>query len=106
MDELMRNPAQQPAPPKKPILRKGAGAVLRAPVPAAAVVASSHTAVKPLADAAEVSPGRAKLDLEQQRREWSEGLKQYIARQREALKAAGDGKVSTRAHTQGVHAVH
>lgn len=95
MDELMRNPTQQPAAPKKHILRKGAGAVMRAPTVAAAP--SSTQVLKPPssapASAAGAQAGQDRHDLERQRREWSEGLKQYIARQRETLKSAPDGKV-------------
>jgi hypothetical protein len=93
MDELMRNPTQQPATPKKNILRKGAGAVMR--VPAVAAAHSPKQAYKPPASApaATEQAGHDRPDLERQRREWSEGLKQYIARQRETLKTAPDGKV-------------
>ncbi|WIA09111.1 hypothetical protein OEZ85_008523 [Tetradesmus obliquus] len=99
MDELMRNPTQQPAAPKKHILRKGAGAVMRAPTVAAAP--SSRQVLKPPssapASAAGAQAGQDRHDLERQRREWSEGLKQYIARQRETLKSAPDGKGSDQA---------
>jgi hypothetical protein len=95
MDELMRYPAQQPAAPKKNILRKGAGAVMR--VPAVAAAPNSKQVFKPPsnapASAAAAQAGHDRPDLERQRREWSEGLKQYIARQRETLRTAPDGKV-------------
>lgn len=79
MDELMRKPAQPPAPAKKPILRKG-----------------SRTNSSPkdhCSAAAAVQPGsiaQDRLEHDRQRREWSEGLKQYISRQREAAKEAAD----------------
>jgi hypothetical protein len=95
MDELMRNPAQQPAAPKKNILRRGAGSALR--VPAAIPAPSTKQTARPPASApaaAAVAPaGHDRPDLDRQRREWSEGLKQYIARQRETLRTAPDGKV-------------
>lgn len=96
MDDLMRNPSQAPAPPKKPILRKGSGAVLRSPprpragsqhsprpatVPAqrTAPAASAHSPASPTVRA-------ATANAERPRREWSEGLKHFIAGQRGAAR--------------------
>ncbi len=84
MDDLMRKPAQQPLPPKKTILRKGAKkAIANAALePAAAAAAAAHRA-----DAAG-SPER-RQEMEKQRREWREGLKDYINRQRAAGRQVG-----------------
>jgi hypothetical protein len=89
MDELMRRPSQQPAPPKKHILRKGAGL-------------AHKVAIRPKVDVAVDSPAAAAAtavtvlsqpDLERQRKEWRDGLKTYIARQREAAKGSEVSKV-------------
>jgi hypothetical protein len=64
MDELMRNPNQQPPPARKPILRKGARQ------PASPVLNPSSP------------PPDSKQQLDRVRREWREGLKEFIARQR------------------------
>lgn len=101
MDDLMRHPSQAPAPPKKPILRKGSGAVLRPPVKAAAgTCCSPRPATVPLQGTTAAlgprSPARAATAgagsnqqscmVDRQRREWADSLKQFIAGQREAGK--------------------
>eukprot|EP00775_Hariotina_reticulata_P013646 gene13646-13769_t len=90
MDELMRKPSQQPAPPKKPILRKGAGlshkVAIRPKVEGA--IASPPTAAATTVTVTELS----QPDLETQRKEWRDGLKNYIARQREAAKGSESSK--------------
>lgn len=104
MDDLMRHPSQAPAPPKKPILRKGSGAVLRSPPrgTAAAGAGGSFGAPRPStvparssgSPAGGRSPGRSPVRAvtacaDGQRREWSEGLKHFIAGQREAGRPYG-----------------
>lgn len=84
MDELMRNPAQQPTPPTKPILRKGTGAVLRTQIK------TMKNDISTVSLAAEKPNSNGKFVHERQRREWREGLKQYIARQREATRGPTD----------------
>jgi len=108
MDDLMRHPSQAPAPPKKPILRKGSGAVLRPPVKAVAGSCCSprpatvpvQGSVAPMqgttAALGSRSPARAATAgagsnqqscmVDGQRREWADSLKQFIAGQREARK--------------------
>ena len=64
MDELMRNPNQQPPPARKPILKKGARQ------PASPVLGPSSP------------PLERKQQLDRVRREWREGLKEFISKQR------------------------
>lgn len=80
MDELMRNPAQPPAPAKKAILRKGARAHSTPKDCGGAIAAVAESS----------SAASDKLEHDKQRREWSEGFKKYIARQRQAAKGAAD----------------
>jgi hypothetical protein len=96
MDDLMRHPSQAPAQPKKPILRKGSGAVLRSPPRGAAGHSSrsprpstvpAHSSSALAARSPSCSPVRAATaQADRPRREWSEGLKQFIAGQREAAR--------------------
>lgn len=65
MDDLMRNPAQQPPEPSKPILKKGA----RMP--------SSKARTPP-----DPSSEARRTEMERQRREWRQGLKDHIQQQR------------------------
>jgi hypothetical protein len=99
MDDLMRNPSQAPAPPKKPILRKGSGAVLRSPTRAAGSSTScSHrpTTVPAQGTAAGAaaalrSPGTSPVTAataagDRERHEWAQGLEHFISCQRKAAR--------------------
>jgi hypothetical protein len=104
MDDLMRHPAQAPAPPRKPILRKGAGAVLlragraaQAQCAATAAAASPNSRSPPGTAAARQRPGTVPAQAalsspaeeqqqqqQQQQVAWRQGLQLYIAHQRRA----------------------
>lgn len=104
MDDLMRHPSQAPAPAKKTILRKGSGAVLRCHTkPNAAIHHSPRPATVPArggdltAAAVEQLPARATTAhagtprdacLAGRPLDWREGLKQFIAGQREGSQPA------------------
>jgi hypothetical protein len=78
MDSLMRNPYQAPPPASKPILRRGARSQPH----------SSHN-----------SPSPERREGDQARRGWNEGLKEFIARQRQE-KATPKVSITTHGHLQ------
>jgi hypothetical protein len=85
MDDLMRHPGQLPAPPRKAILRRRTTAAL---LPCAKHANAENRSRRPASREAssQLQGAAGECDVAHSRAVWREGLKQHIARQREAAR--------------------